>query len=36
MGAPGGTWAGTLRTDAGEDVAFDGIVGWAEEARNRW
>ena len=31
-----GTWAGTLRTDAGEDVAFDSIVGWAEEARNRW
>ena len=31
-----GTWAGTLRTDAGEELAFDGVVGWAEEARNRW
>ncbi|MBL8776361.1 MAG: DUF2804 domain-containing protein [Acidimicrobiales bacterium] len=31
-----GTWAGTLRTEAGEELAFDGVVGWAEEARNRW
>ena len=31
-----GTWAGTLRTDAGDEVAFDDVVGWAEEARNRW
>ena len=31
-----GTWAGTLRTDAGEELAFDGLEGWAEEARNRW
>ncbi len=31
-----GTWAGRLRTEDGDEVSFDGIVGWAEEARNRW
>jgi len=31
-----GTWSGRLRTEAGDEVAFEGIVGWAEEARNRW
>jgi hypothetical protein len=31
-----GTWAGRLRTDGGEDISFDGIDGFAEEARNRW
>lgn len=31
-----GTWAGWLVTDDGERVDFDGLVGFAEEARNRW
>lgn len=31
-----GTWAGRLTTDDGDEVAFDGVVGFAEEARNRW
>ncbi|MFN8158886.1 MAG: DUF2804 domain-containing protein [Candidatus Nanopelagicales bacterium] len=31
-----GTWSGWATTDEGERVALDGIVGWAEEARNRW
>lgn len=31
-----GTWRGWLVTEAGERVEFDGLVGWAEEARNRW
>ena len=31
-----GTWSGTVVTDDGETVAFDGILGFAEEARNRW
>lgn len=31
-----GTWSGWLVTEAGERVEFDGVVGWAEEARNRW
>jgi hypothetical protein len=31
-----GHWSGTFSTTAGEVVAFDGIVGWAEEVHNRW
>jgi hypothetical protein len=31
-----GTWSGRLRTDRGEEVVFDGVDGFAEEARNRW
>jgi hypothetical protein len=31
-----GTWSGTFRTAEGDDIAFDGIVGWAEEVHNRW
>ncbi len=31
-----GTWTGWASTTDGERVALDGIVGWAEEARNRW
>jgi hypothetical protein len=31
-----GTWSGRLVTDDGEVVPFDGIQGFAEEARNRW
>lgn len=31
-----GRWAGWLVTDDGERVEFDGLVGFAEEARNRW
>ncbi|QAY60329.1 DUF2804 family protein [Microbacterium protaetiae] len=31
-----GTWAGTFTTDAGEQIVFDGIEGWAEDVHNRW
>lgn len=31
-----GTWSGFAVDDAGERVSLDGLVGWAEEARNRW
>ena len=31
-----GEWSGWASTDEGERVALDGLVGWAEEARNRW
>lgn len=31
-----GTWAGTLRTDDGLTLQFDGLQGFAEEARQRW
>lgn len=31
-----GRWSGTFVTDAGEQIAFDGIVGWAEDVHNRW
>lgn len=31
-----GTWSGWLVADSGERVEFDGVVGFAEEARNRW
>jgi len=31
-----GTWSGSVRTDDGETHTFDGIQGFAEEARNRW
>ncbi len=31
-----GTWSGWLVGDDGERVEFDGVVGFAEEARNRW
>ena len=31
-----GTWSGSFRTAEGEEIAFDGIVGWAEEVHNRW
>ncbi len=31
-----GHWSGTFRTDAGDVIAFDGILGWAEEVHNRW
>ncbi|QMW66189.1 DUF2804 domain-containing protein [Mumia sp. ZJ1417] len=31
-----GTWAGTARADDGTTLALDGLVGWAEEASNRW
>lgn len=31
-----GEWEGWGETDEGERVRFDGLVGWAEEARNRW
>jgi hypothetical protein len=31
-----GTFAGTVRTDDGDTIAFDGLKGFAEEARQRW
>ena len=31
-----GTYAGTVRTDDGRSIAFDGLQGFAEEARQRW
>ncbi|MHA7135442.1 DUF2804 domain-containing protein [Oerskovia turbata] len=31
-----GTWSGRARTDEGVWVDLDGLVGWAEEARQRW
>jgi hypothetical protein len=31
-----GTWSGRLRTDDGLGLEFEGIQGFAEEARQRW
>lgn len=31
-----GHYRGTFTTDAGEHIAFDGILGWAEDVHNRW
>ncbi|KAA1424623.1 DUF2804 domain-containing protein [Mumia zhuanghuii] len=31
-----GTWAGSARGDDGTTLDLTGLVGWAEEARNRW
>ncbi|MDP1793062.1 MAG: DUF2804 family protein, partial [Acidimicrobiales bacterium] len=31
-----GIWSGSLRTDEGLELTFDGIQGFAEESRNRW
>lgn len=31
-----GTWSGRVVTDSGAEITFDGILGFAEEARNRW
>lgn len=31
-----GHWSGSFAVPGGEVVAFDGIVGWAEEVHNRW
>lgn len=31
-----GTFAGTVRTDDGRTISFDGVQGFAEEARQRW
>jgi hypothetical protein len=31
-----GHYTGWASTDDGERVSLDGVVGWAEEARNRW
>lgn len=31
-----GHWSGTFRTRDGETIAFEGILGWAEEVHNRW
>lgn len=31
-----GTWAGRLCSDDGLELAFDGLQGFAEEARQRW
>ncbi len=31
-----GTWSGVATADDGTSLALDGLVGWAEEALNRW
>ncbi|MFT3843032.1 MAG: DUF2804 domain-containing protein [Myxococcaceae bacterium] len=31
-----GTWNGWVVDDLGERISVDGLVGWAEEAHNRW
>ncbi|WCN84613.1 DUF2804 family protein [Micromonospora sp. LH3U1] len=31
-----GHFPGWAKTDGGTTVSLDGLVGWAEEARNRW
>ncbi len=31
-----GVWSGTGVLDDGSTVSLDGLVGWAEESRNRW
>lgn len=31
-----GHWSGWVADDAGRRVSVDGVVGWAEEVRNRW
>ena len=31
-----GTWAGTMTDDSGKTIPFDGLQGFAEEARQRW
>ena len=31
-----GTWSGRLRTDDGLELQFEGLQGFAEEARQRW
>lgn len=31
-----GVWRGWMADDSGTQVRVDGVVGWAEEARNRW
>lgn len=31
-----GHWAGRVRDDAGDWVRLEGLVGWAEDVRNRW
>jgi len=31
-----GTWHGRGVLDDGSEVSLDGLVGWAEQARNRW
>lgn len=31
-----GSWSGTFAPAEGDVVAFDGLVGWAEDVHNRW
>lgn len=31
-----GRWSGWARTTRGREYRLDGLLGWAEEARNRW
>jgi hypothetical protein len=31
-----GHWGGAFTTAEGDTIAFDGILGWAEEVHNRW
>ena len=31
-----GHWSGTYTTPHGGNIAFDGLIGWAEDVHNRW
>lgn len=31
-----GHWSGLVRSDAGEEIPVDGVLGWAEEVHMRW
>jgi len=31
-----GTWSGTAVDGSGQEYSLDGLVGWAEQAKNRW
>ena len=31
-----GWWSGEFTTVEGAAIAFEGILGWAEDVRNRW
>ena len=31
-----GHWTGRVRTDEGDWIDVDGILGWAEDVHNRW
>ncbi len=31
-----GHWSGTFRSDDGDQLTFEGLLGWAEHVHNRW